>query len=77
MNKQKHWFNFILYMEMKGTKKKLLNEKKWISKNIVQLHIIYGNERYEKEIAEWEKMNKQKHWFNFILYMEMKSMKKK
>jgi hypothetical protein len=33
MNKQKLYLDFILYMKMKGTKKKLLNDKKWISKN--------------------------------------------
>jgi hypothetical protein len=28
MNKQKLYLDFILYMKMKGTKKKLLNDKK-------------------------------------------------
>jgi hypothetical protein len=40
------------------------------------LYIIYENERKEKEIAKYKRMNKQKLWLDFILYMKMKERKK-
>jgi hypothetical protein len=41
------------------------------------LYIIYENEKKEKEIAKYKRMNKQKLWLAFILYMKMKERKGK
>ncbi len=41
------------------------------------LYIIYENGGKEKEIAKYKRMNKQKLWLAFILYMKMKERKGK
>ncbi len=44
---------------------------------MARLYIIYKNEAKEKEIAKYKRMNKQKLWLAFILYMKMKERKGK
>ncbi len=41
------------------------------------LYIIYENEGNEKEIAKYKRINKQKLWLAFILYIKMKERKGK
>ena len=43
---------------------------------MTQLHIEYEVEEKKNEIAEYEKMNKQMDWPNFIFYMKLKGKKK-
>ncbi len=70
------WLDFILYTKMKERKRNSCIWEKESANGLTRLHIIYDRKGKKKEIAVFEKKNKQIDLLNLILYMKIKERKK-